>query len=65
MYFYPSPEMKGEIPPLHGVPPLVIGLIALFIIWGGVGNTLISYFPGVDFLIDNAKVAYDSLFLTK
>ncbi len=63
MYFYPSPEMKGEIPPLHGIPPLVIALMALAVIWGGVGNTLISYFPGVDFLIDNAKIAYESLFI--
>ncbi len=63
MYFYPSPEMKGEIPPLHGIPPLIIALMALAVIWGGVGNTLISYFPGVDFLIDNAKIAYNSLFI--
>jgi NADH-quinone oxidoreductase subunit N len=63
MYFYPSAEMKGDIPPLKGIAPIVIAIIALFIIWGGVGNTLVAYFPGVDFLIDTAKVAYKSLFL--
>ena len=63
MYFYPSHEMKGEIPPLHGIPPLVIAIMALLVIWGGIGNTLISYFPGIDFLIDTAKFAYQSLFM--
>ncbi len=63
MYFYPSPEMKGKIPPLRGIPPLVIGIMAILIIWGGIGNTLISYFPGIDFLIDTAKFAYQSLFM--
>ena len=63
MYFYPSPEMQGKIPPLRGIPPLVIALMAILIIWGGIGNTLISYFPGIDFLIDTAKLAYQSLFM--
>jgi len=62
MYFYRSPEMT-DVPPLKGVAPLVIGVIALAIIWGGVGNTLIAYFPGVDFLIDMAKLSYESLFV--
>jgi len=62
MYFYRSSEMT-DVPPLKGVAPVVIGFIALAIIWGGVGNTLIAYFPGVDFLIDMAKLSYDSLFI--
>ncbi len=62
MYFYRSSEMT-DVPPLQGIAPLIIGVIALFIIWGGVGNTLIAYFPGVDFLIDMAKSSYESLFL--
>jgi len=62
MYFYPSPEMTN-VPPLRGLPPLIIAIMALGIIWGGIGNTLISYFPGIDFLIDTAKLAYQSLFL--
>ncbi len=62
MYFYRSAEMTN-VPPLKGVAPLVIGVIALAIVWGGVGNTLIVYFPGVDFLIDMAKLSYESLFI--
>ncbi|MCF6173836.1 MAG: NADH-quinone oxidoreductase subunit N [Campylobacteraceae bacterium] len=62
MYFYPSSEMTN-VPPLKGMTPLFIGIMALLIIWGGVGNTLISYFPGIDFLIDTAKFAYQSLFM--
>ncbi len=62
MYFYPSSEMTN-IPSLKGMPPLIIGIMALLVIWGGIGNTLISYFPGIDFLIDTAKFAYQSLFM--
>lgn len=63
MYFYPSAYLQN-VPPLKGIAPLVIGVIALFIIWGGMGNSLVSYFPGVDFLIDMAKISYKSLFIT-
>jgi NADH-quinone oxidoreductase subunit N len=64
MYFYRSAEMT-DVPPLKGIAPFVIGLIALATIWGGIGNTLIAYFPGVDFLIDMAKLSYESLFIGK
>ncbi|WP_331775437.1 NADH-quinone oxidoreductase subunit N [Sulfurospirillum sp. 1612] len=62
MYFYPSSEMTN-VPPLKGLPPLIIGLMAIAVIWGGIGNSIISYFPGVDFLIDTAKLAFESLFI--
>ncbi len=62
MYFYPSSEMTN-VPPLKGMPPLIIAVMAILIVWGGIGNTLISYFPGIDFLIDTAKFAYQSLFM--
>lgn len=62
MYFYPSSEMTN-VPTLKGIPPLVIGLMAIAVIWGGIGNSVISYFPGVDFLIDTGKLAYQSLFI--
>ena len=62
MYFYKCPEMT-DVPPLRGIAPLVISVIALAIVWGGVGNTLIAYFPGIDFLIDMAKLSYESLFV--
>lgn len=64
MYFYPSAKMK-DIPPLKGMAPYLIGGISLAIVWGGVGNIVISYFPGVDFLIDFAKLSYESLFIGK
>ena len=62
MYFYPSVEMTN-VPPLKGLPPLIMAIMALAVIWGGIGNTLISFFPGIDFLIDTAKFAYQSLFM--
>jgi len=64
MYFYRSSELI-DAPPLRGVAPLVISVIALTIVWGGVGNTLVAYFPGVDFLIDMANLSYESLFIWK
>ena len=62
MYFYRSSELI-DVPPLKGVAPLAISVIALTIVWGGVGNTLVAYFPGVDFLIDMANLSYESLFI--
>ena len=62
MYFYPSSELTN-VPPLKGLPPLIIGLMAIAVIRGGIGNSIISYFPGVDFLIDTAKLAFESLFI--
>lgn len=62
MYFYPYPE-KASVPILKGITPKIIGALALASVWGGVGNIIITYFPDVDFIIDLAKVAYDSLFL--
>ena len=62
MYFYKSSEMT-DVPPLKGVAPLVIAAVAIAIVWGGVGNTLVAYFPGVDFLIDMAELSYESLFI--
>ena len=64
MYFYRSAELT-DVPPLKGVAPLVIGVIALATIWGGIGNTFVAWFPGVDFLIDMAELSYDSLFIAK
>ena len=64
MYFYPACDSEWkEIPTLRGITPMTLGVIALAIIWGGIGNTFIAYFPGVDFLIENARLSYMSLFL--
>jgi len=64
MYFYKSSELT-DVPPLRGVAPIVIGIIALATIWGGIGNTFVAWFPGVDFLIDMAKLSYESLFIAQ
>lgn len=64
MYFYPACESEYEnILTLRGITPITIGCIALAVIWGGIGNTFIVYFPGVDFLIDTARLSYMSLFI--
>ena len=64
MYFYPACEKEGaQIPTLSGITPITIGFIAIAVIWGGIGNTFIAYFPGVDFLIDTARLSYMSLFI--
>jgi len=62
MYFYPTSEME-DVPPLTGIAPVTIGFIAFAIIWGGIGNTFVAYFPGIDFLIDTARLSYMSLFI--
>lgn len=62
MYFYPTSEME-DVPPLTGIAPLTIGFIAFAVIWGGIGNTFVAYFPGIDFLIDTARLSYMSLFI--
>lgn len=64
MYFYPASESElVNVPSLKGITPITIGFIALAVIWGGIGNTFIAYFPGVDFLIDTARLSYMSLFI--
>ncbi|MBV5278064.1 MAG: NADH-quinone oxidoreductase subunit N [Campylobacteraceae bacterium] len=62
MYFYPTSDME-DVPTLRGIAPITIGFIAIGVIWGGIGNTFVAYFPGVDFLIDSAKLSYMSLFI--
>ena len=64
MYFYPACESEYEsVFKLKGITPFVMGLITLGVVWGGIGNTFIAYFPGIDFLINTAKTSYMSLFI--
>ncbi len=59
MYFYPSAEQKRKFPlDFSGV---LIGLMAMMVIWGGVGTSLIPFIPGANGLIDIAKQAIESL----
>ena len=62
MYFYERPQMKNA-PKLKGLSPKVIGIVALLILWGGLGNSHVLFIPGVDFLINLAQTSYDSLLL--
>ncbi len=59
MYFYPTNESQKRFPmDLSGV---LIGLMAVLVIWGGIGTGLIPFIPGVDGFIDIAKQAVLSL----
>lgn len=62
MYFYP-PKDGASVPMFRGITPKIIGFLALATIWGGVGNVIITYFPDVDFILNLARIAYNSLFL--
>ncbi len=62
MYFY-EPKEGVSVPLRRGLTPKIIGLLALATIWGGVGSMAVYYFPDVDFIINLAKTAYESLFL--
>ena len=64
MYFYPACESdRDHVLDLKGITPITLGFIAIAVIWGGIGNTFIAYFPGVDFLIESARLSYTSLFI--
>lgn len=59
MYFYPSqtPEKKLTI----NISTILIAVMALLVIWGGIGTSLIPFVPGADGFIDIAKQAMSSL----
>jgi NADH-quinone oxidoreductase subunit N len=60
MYFYSSdqPQKKFTI----SASSSLIALMALLIIWGGIGTGLIPFIPGADGFIDIAKQAIASLY---
>lgn len=62
MYFYPSASLKG-VYAFRGITASIIIIMALAVVWGGVGNVIVSFAPDIDFIIDLSKVAYNSLFL--
>ncbi len=59
MYFYPSSDQKKAFP--FGFSTLLIGLMAVMVVWGGVGTGLLPFIPGANGLIDIAKQAVESL----
>lgn len=59
MYFYPSEDQKKKFP--FDFSGALIGLMAMMVVWGGVGTSLIPFIPGANGLIDIAKQAIESL----
>ena len=59
MYFYETDEPQKKFP--MNISTILIVLISLVIIWGGIGTTIIPYFPGADGFIDIAIQAISSL----
>jgi len=62
MYFYPREESEGERHPFEvHISTLLIGLMAAVTVWGGIGTSLIPWFPGADGIITIAQQAIASL----
>ncbi|MFT5660843.1 MAG: NADH-quinone oxidoreductase subunit N [Sulfurimonas sp.] len=59
MYFYESDEEQKKLP--IDISTILIFAMALIVIWGGIGTSLIPFIPGADGLIDIAKEAINSL----
>ena len=59
MYFYPSTEKSQKFP--IDISTVLIAIMALLVIWGGIGTSLIPFIPGADGFIEIAKQAISSL----
>ena len=59
MYFYPSDEEQKKLP--IDVSTVLIVMMALLVVWGGIGTSLISFIPGADGFIDIAQHSINSL----
>jgi NADH-quinone oxidoreductase subunit N len=59
MYFYPSQEKQKKFP--INVSTILIAMMALIIVWGGIGTSLIPFIPGADGFIEIAIQAISSL----
>jgi NADH-quinone oxidoreductase subunit N len=59
MYFYPSEEEQKVFP--INISTVLIVMMALIVIWGGIGTTLIPYIPGADGFMDIAIQSISSL----
>jgi len=60
MYFYPQ-KLKYNL--AFSFTPVVIGVIAIAILWGGIGTGLISFLPGANIIIETAQASITSLFM--
>jgi NADH-quinone oxidoreductase subunit N len=61
MYFYPGEGASQKL--RVNLSSILIVLMALLIIWGGIGTSLIPFVPGADGFIDMAEKAVASLHL--
>jgi NADH-quinone oxidoreductase subunit N len=59
MYFYPSDEPRQKLK--YTFSSALIILMAILIIWGGIGTSLISFMPSADGLIDIAEHTIETL----
>jgi len=59
MYFYPSKTPQKKLP--IDLSTVLIVMMAIIIIWGGIGTSLIPFVPGADSFIDIASLAISSL----
>jgi len=59
MYFYSSDAAEKKFP--LNISTIVIAIMALLVIWGGIGTSLIPFIPGADGFIDIAKQAIISI----
>lgn len=59
MYFYPSQTPQKKLP--IDVSTILIFMMALIVIWGGIGTSLIPFIPGADGFIDLAQRSINSL----
>ena len=59
VYFYESDKPQKNFP--FDISTILIVVMALLVIWGGIGTSLIPFVPGADGFIDIAKQAISSL----
>jgi NADH-quinone oxidoreductase subunit N len=59
IYFYPSSDQQQRF--TFDFSTVLIGVMAMMVIWGGVGTGLLPFVPGANGLIDIAKQAIESL----
>ncbi len=60
MYFYPQRKRYNLA---FSFTPVVIGIVALAVLWGGIGTGLISFLPGANVIIETAQASIASLLL--
>jgi len=60
MYFYPQ-ERTYKL--AFSFTPVVIGIVALAVLWGGIGTGLVSFLPGANIIIETAQSSIASLYM--